>query len=117
VNQIFYGHSFNVPKLDDFVLPISKARVHNTGTNVTDTVIEPVKKTNRLATVEEGFPQSSARNFIANQVSQPFFYYLDVPVITIAGKDVSMPYAANLEKLALPNVAEVVEAVEAVTSR
>ena len=154
-NEILYGHSFDVPKLDDFVLPIGKARIHKKGKDVTivswsigmtyvvkaevelaglgidaeiidlrtirpmdlDTVIASVKKTNRLVVVEEGFPQSSVGDFIANQVSQRAFDFLDAPVITIAGKDVPMPYAANLEKLALPNVGEVVEAVKAVTYR
>ena len=67
--------------------------------------------------VEEGFPQSSVGDFVANRVSQGAFDHLDAPVVTIAGKDVPMPYAANLEKLALPSVAEVVEAVKAVTYR
>jgi pyruvate dehydrogenase E1 component beta subunit len=154
-NEILYGHSFDVPKLDDFVLPIGKARIHKAGSHVTivsfgigmtyvvkaeaelggmgidaeiidlrtirpmdlDTVIASVKKTNRLVVVEEGFPQSSVGDFIANQVSQRAFDWLDAPVVTIAGKDVPMPYAANLEKLALPSVAEVVEAVKAVTYR
>jgi len=142
-----------VPKLDDFVLPIGKARIHKQGKDVTivsfgigmtyvvkaeaelremgvdaeiidlrtirpmdlDTVIASVKKTNRLVVVEEGFPQSSVGDFVANQVSQRAFDWLDAPVITIAGKDVPMPYAANLEKLALPTDGEVVEAVKAVT--
>ncbi|MBN9241176.1 MAG: pyruvate dehydrogenase complex E1 component subunit beta [Mesorhizobium sp.] len=154
-NEILYGHSFDVPKLDDFVLPIGKARIHKAGKDVTivswgigmtyavkaeaelakmgidaeiidlrtirpmdlETVIASVKKTNRLVTVEEGFPQSSVGDFIANQVSRQAFDYLDAPVITVAGKDVPMPYAANLEKLALPNVGEVIEAVKAVTYR
>jgi len=154
-NEILYGQHFDVPKLDDFVLPIGKARIHKTGKDVTivswsigmtyavkaeaelrgmgidveiidlrtirpmdlDTVIASVRKTNRLVVVEEGFPQSSVGDFIANQVSQRAFDYLDAPVITIAGKDVPMPYAANLEKLALPNVGEVIEAVKAVTYR
>jgi len=154
-NEILYGQTFDVPKLDDFVLPIGKARIHKTGKDVTmvsfgigmtylvkaeaelrgmgidcelidlrtirpmdlDTVIASVKKTNRLVVVEEGFPQSSVGDYIANQVSQRAFDFLDAPVITIAGKDVPMPYAANLEKLALPNVAEVIEAVKAVTYR
>jgi pyruvate dehydrogenase E1 component beta subunit len=154
-NEILYGHSFDVPKLDDFVLPIGKARIHKEGRDVTivswgigmtyavkaeaelrgmgidveivdlrtirpmdlDTVIASVKKTNRLVVVEEGYPQSSVGDFIANQVSQRAFDHLDAPVITIAGKDVPMPYAANLEKLALPNVGEVVAAVKAVTYR
>ncbi len=154
-NEILYGQTFDVPKLDDFVLPIGKARVHKTGKDVTlvsfgigmtyavkaeaeltklgidaeiidlrtirpldlDTVVASVKKTNRLVTIEEGFPQSSVGDHIAAQVSQRAFDWLDAPVITIAGKDVPMPYAANLEKLALPNVAEIVEAVKAVTYR
>ncbi|MCC6205039.1 MAG: pyruvate dehydrogenase complex E1 component subunit beta [Hyphomicrobiales bacterium] len=154
-NEILYGHSFDVPKLDDFVLPIGKARIHKAGKDVTlvswgigmtylvkaevelagmgidaeiidlrtirpmdlDSVVASVKKTNRLVVVEEGFPQSSVGDFIANQVSQRAFDHLDAPVITIAGKDVPMPYAANLEKLALPNVGEVIEAVKAVTYR
>lgn len=151
-NEILYGHSFEVPKMDDFVLPIGKARIHKTGKDVTivsfgigmtyavkaveeltkdgidvelidlrtirpmdlPTVIESVKKTGRLVTVEEGFPQSSVGDFIANTVQREAFDYLDAPVVTIAGKDVPMPYAANLEKLALPNVGEVVQAVKAV---
>ncbi|MCT8999502.1 pyruvate dehydrogenase complex E1 component subunit beta [Chelativorans intermedius] len=154
-NEILYGQTFDVPKLDDFVLPIGKARIHKKGSDVTivsfgigmtyavkaeeqlremgidaeiidlrtirpmdlDTVIESVKKTNRLVTVEEGFPQSSVGDHIASQVMQRAFDHLDAPVITITGKDVPMPYAANLEKLALPSVAEVVEAVKAVTYR
>src|SRR5262245_13722540 len=154
-NEILYGHSFEVPRLDDFVLPIGKARIHKQGSQVTivsfgigmtyvvkaeaelrgmgidaeiidlrtirpmdlDTVIASVKKTNRLVVVEEGFPQSSVGDFVANQVSQRAFDWLDAPVITVAGKDVPMPYAANLEKLALPSVAEVIEAVKAVTYR
>jgi pyruvate dehydrogenase E1 component beta subunit len=80
-----------------------------------DTIIASVKKTNRLVVVEEGFPQSSVGDYIANQVSQRAFDYLDAPVITVAGKDVPMPYAANLEKLALPNIGEVIQAVKAVT--
>ena len=154
-NEILYGQSFEVPKLDDFVLPIGKARIHKTGKDVTivsfgigmtyavkaeaelaamgidaeiidlrtirpldfDTVFASVKKTNRLVVVEEGFPQSSVGDFIANRVQREIFDYLDAPVITIAGKDVPMPYAANLEKLALPSVDEVVDAVKAVTYR
>jgi pyruvate dehydrogenase E1 component beta subunit len=151
-NEILYGHSFEVPKMDDFVLPIGKARLHKAGKDVTmvswgigmtyavkavdeltkegidvelidlrtirpmdlPAIIESVKKTGRLVTVEEGFPQSSVGDFISNTVQREAFDYLDAPVITIAGKDVPMPYAANLEKLALPNVGEVIQAVKAV---
>ena len=151
-NEILYGQSFDVPKLDDFVLPIGKARIHKKGSDVTvvsfgigmtyalkaiaelekdgidvelidlrtirpmdlPTVIESVKKTGRLVTVEEGYPQSSVGTEIASRVMQQAFDYLDAPILTIAGKDVPMPYAANLEKLALPNVGEVVQAVKTV---
>ncbi len=151
-NEILYGQSFDVPKMDDFVLPIGKARIHRKGSDVTivsfgigmtyavkavaelekegidaelidlrtlrpmdlPTVIESVKKTGRLVTVEEGYPQNSIGTEIATRVMQQAFDYLDAPVLTIAGKDVPMPYAANLEKLALPSVAEVVQAVKTV---
>ncbi|MFC6444389.1 pyruvate dehydrogenase complex E1 component subunit beta [Shinella zoogloeoides] len=151
-NEILYGQSFEVPKMDDFVLPIGKARIHKKGNDVTvvsfgigmtyalkaiaelekdgidvelidlrtirpmdlPTVIESVKKTGRLVVVEEGFPQSSVGTEIATRVMQQAFDYLDAPILTIAGKDVPMPYAANLEKLALPNVGEVVQAVKTV---
>jgi len=152
-NEILYGQTFDVPRLDDFILPIGKARIHRPGSDCTivsfgigmtyavkaaeelsgqgidceiidlrtlrpmdlPAVIESVRKTGRLVTVEEGFPQNSVGDYIANQVTRAAFDYLDAPPITIAGKDVPMPYAANLEKLALPSVAEVVEAVKTVT--
>ncbi|MDR2312307.1 MAG: pyruvate dehydrogenase complex E1 component subunit beta [Brucellaceae bacterium] len=152
-NEVMYGHTFDVPDIEDFVLPIGKARIHKVGKDATivsfgigmtyaikaaeelaeigidveiidlrtirpmdmPTVIESVKKTGRLVTVEEGYPQSSVGTEIATRVMQQAFDYLDAPIMTIAGKDVPMPYAANLEKLALPSVAEVVEAVKAVT--
>lgn len=152
-NEILYGQTFDVPKMDDFVLPIGKARTHRQGNDCTivsfgigmtyaikaadelaemgieceiidlrtirpmdlPAVIASVKKTGRLVTVEEGFPQSSVGDFIANRVMREAFDYLDAPVMTIAGKDVPMPYAANLEKLALPNVGEIIDAVKAVT--
>jgi pyruvate dehydrogenase E1 component beta subunit len=83
----------------------------------TAAILTSVKKTNRLVTVEEGFPQSSVGNFITSVVMQEAFDYLDAPVINLCGKDVPMPYAANLEKLALITTAEVVEAVHKVTYR
>ena len=151
-NEILYGQHFDVPKLDDFTVPIGKARIHRPGNDVTvvsfgigmtyatkavaeleaqgidvelidlrtirpmdlPAIIESVKKTGRLVTVEEGYPQSSVGTEIATRVMQQAFDYLDAPILTIAGKDVPMPYAANLEKLALPSVAEVVDAVKAV---
>jgi pyruvate dehydrogenase E1 component beta subunit len=154
-NEILYGQSFDVPKLDDFVLPIGKARIARAGNDVTlvsfsigmtyavkaaeelakegieaevidlrtirpmdiDTVIESVKKTGRAVTVEEGWPQSGVGSEIVAQLMEKAFDYLDAPVLRVTGKDVPMPYAANLEKLALPSVAEVIEAVKAVTYR
>ena len=151
-NEILYGKSFEVPKLDDWIVPIGKARIARAGSHVTivsfgigmtyslaaaeklagegieaevidlrtlrpmdlATVIESVKKTNRCVAVEEGYPQFSVTSEIAAQVMTYAFDYLDAPVARVAGKDVPMPYAANLEKLALPNVDEVVAAVKGV---
>jgi pyruvate dehydrogenase E1 component subunit beta len=79
-----------------------------------DTVIESVKKTNRCVTVEEGWPQGSVGSEIAARLMAEAFDYLDAPVLRVAGKDVPMPYAANLEKLALPNVDQVIEAARSV---
>jgi pyruvate dehydrogenase E1 component beta subunit len=154
-NEILYGHSSPVPKLDNFVLPIGIARVVRPGNDVTivswsmgmtyalkaaeelakegidaevidlrtlkpmdsDTIVESVKKTARLITVEEGWKQSGVGAEIAARVMEDAFDYLDAPVIRVSGKDVPMPYAANLEKLALPSVAEVVEAAKTVCYR
>jgi pyruvate dehydrogenase E1 component beta subunit len=154
-NEILYGSTGLVPKVDDFVLPIGKARIARKGADVTivsfsmgmryatqateklvaagvdvelidlrtlrpldiDTVIESVKKTGRLVTVEEGWPQNGIGSEISAQVMEKAFDYLDAPVLRVTGKDVPMPYAANLEKLALPNVDEVIAAVNAVTYR
>jgi pyruvate dehydrogenase E1 component subunit beta len=154
-NEILYGQSFPVPKLDDFVLPIGKARIARAGNDVTivsfsmgmsyalkaaeelakegieaevidlrtlrpmdtDTIITSVKKTGRIVTVEEGWPQAGIGAEIAARVVEHAFDFLDAPVTRVSGKDVPMPYAANLEKLALPTVAEVVEAAKAVCYR
>jgi pyruvate dehydrogenase E1 component beta subunit len=154
-NEIVYGRSFPVPKLDDFVLPIGKARVVRAGSHVTlvaysicvgmiieaaealakegieaelidlrslrpldtATVIESVKKTNRLVTVEQGWPIASIGAEVAAQVVDQAFDYLDAPPTRVTGKDVPMPYAANLEKLALPHVDDVVAAAKAVCYR
>ena len=83
----------------------------------TETVIESVKKTNRLVTVEQGWPICSIGTEIVAQVVEKAFDYLDAPPTKVTGKDVPMPYAANLEKLALPHVQDVVEAVKAVCYR
>ncbi len=152
-NEILYGHSFQVPKMDDLVLPIGKARVHRKGRDVTlvsfgigmtyavkaaeelaqmgidaeiidlrtirpmdvPAIVESVKKTHRCVTIEEGYPQGSVGSEIAAQLMSEAFDHLDAPVLRITGKDVPMPYAANLEKLALPSVKEVIDAVKAVT--
>ncbi len=154
-NEIVYGRSFPVPKLDDYVLPIGKARVIKQGADVTlvshsigvglileaaealakegidaelidlrtlrpldtDTVIESVKKTNRLVTVEQGWPVCSIGSEIAAQVVEKAFDWLDAPPAKVCGQDVPMPYAANLEKLALPTVDDVVAAAKSVCYR
>ena len=82
-----------------------------------ETVVASVKKTARAVTVEEGWKQSGVGAEIAARLMEEAFDYLDAPVMRVTGKDVPMPYAANLEKLALPSVAEVVEAAKAVCYR
>jgi pyruvate dehydrogenase E1 component beta subunit len=154
-NEILYGHSSPVPKLDDFVLPIGKARIARAGKDVTiiswsmgmnyalkaaeelagegidaevidlrtlrpmdtATLVESVKKTGRAVTVEEGWKQSGVGAEVAARLMEEAFDYLDAPVARVSGKDVPMPYAANLEKLALPSVADVVEAAKSVCYR
>src|ERR1700722_4810029 len=154
-NEIVYGRSFDVPKIDDFVLPIGKARVVKKGADVTlvsysitvglcleaaeklaaegidaeiidlrtlrpldmETVLESVKKTNRLVTVEQAWPVCSIGTEVGYQVTRDAFDYLDAPPVKVTGKDVPMPYAANLEKLALPTVDDVIAAVKAVSYR
>jgi pyruvate dehydrogenase E1 component beta subunit len=82
-----------------------------------DTIIESIKKTNRCITVEEGWPVNSIGSYLSSEIMVRAFDWLDAPVLKVSGKDVPMPYAANLEKLALPTVAEVIEAAKAVTYR
>ena len=151
-NEILYGRSFPVPKIDDFVLPIGKARIVKHGNDVTlvsysisvgtceeaarklaeegidaeiidlrtlrpldmDAVIASVKKTNRIVTVEQAWPICSIGSEVASRVALEAFDYLDAPPTKVTGKDVPMPYAANLEKLALPTVDDVIAAVKAV---
>jgi len=83
----------------------------------TTTVLNSVMKTNRCVTVEEGWPQGSVGSYVSSVIMQQAFDYLDAPVINCTGKDVPMPYAANLEKLALTTTEEVVAAVKQVTYR
>ena len=80
-------------------------------------LIASVRKTNRCVTVEEGFPVCSIGNHLSAVLMEKAFDYLDAPVINCTGKDVPMPYAANLEKLALVTTAEVIAACKAVTYR
>jgi pyruvate dehydrogenase E1 component beta subunit len=82
-----------------------------------ETVIASVQKTNRCVAVEEGFPQSGVTAEIGMKIMEAAFDYLDAPVARVTGKDVPMPYAANLEKLALPNIGDVVAAAKAVCYR
>jgi pyruvate dehydrogenase E1 component beta subunit len=154
-NEILYGKSFEVPKLDDFTVPFGKARIWREGSDVTivsfgigmtyaleaadklaeegisaevidlrtlrpldyDTVLASVMKTNRCVTVEEGWPVASIGNHLSAVIMERAFDYLDAPVINCTGKDVPMPYAANLEKLALVTTDEVIAAVKQVTYR
>jgi pyruvate dehydrogenase E1 component beta subunit len=154
-NEMLYGHSGEVPKRDDFVIPIGKARIARAGSHVTivswsngmtyalkaadelakdgieaevidlrtlrpmdtETIVASVMKTGRAVTVEEGWQQSGVGAEIVARLMEHAFDYLDAPVARVSGKDVPMPYAANLEKLALPTVAEVVAAAKAVCYR
>jgi pyruvate dehydrogenase E1 component beta subunit len=83
----------------------------------TDTIVASVQKTGRAVTVEEGWQQSGVGAEIAARIMEHAFDYLDAPVVRVSGKEVPMPYAANLEKLALPSVAEVIEAAKTVCYR
>ncbi len=83
----------------------------------TETILASVRKTNRCVTVEEGWPQGSVGGYISSVIMQEAFDYLDAPVIVCTGKDVPMPYAANLEKHALLTADEVVDACKKVTYR
>ena len=149
-NEILYGHTFDCPVSEDFVLPIGKAKVEREGTDVTivafsimvdvalkaaetlaeqgisaevinlrtirpldiETIVASVKKTNRVVSVEEGWPFAGIGAEIAMTVTEHCFDWLDAPPVRVAGLDVPMPYAANLEKLALPQPDWVVDAVK-----
>jgi pyruvate dehydrogenase E1 component beta subunit len=82
-----------------------------------DTVLDSVRKTNRMVTVEEGWPVGAIGNHLSAHVMTHAFDYLDAPVLNVCGKDVPMPYAANLERHALVTTDEVIEAVNQVTYR
>jgi pyruvate dehydrogenase E1 component beta subunit len=149
-NEILYGSHGPVPKVDDWLVPIGKARIARAGSDVTivsfargmvyaleaaealakdgikaevidlrtlrpldlDTVIASARKTNRIVTVEEAWPVCSVGSEICAQVAMQAFDHLDAPPVKVSGADVPMPYAANLEKLALPSTERVVAAVK-----
>ena len=151
-NEILYGQSFDVPTSEDFVIPIGRAKIERSGSDVTivaysimvgkaleaakelaelgidaevinlrtirpldrHTILESVKKTNRIVTVEEGWPYAGIGSEIAALCGEHAFDYLDAPVTRVCGKDVPMPYAANLEALALPQPSHIIEAVKKV---
>jgi pyruvate dehydrogenase E1 component beta subunit len=151
-NEILYGATGEVPKDDQWLVPIGKARIARTGSHVTivsfargvvyaleaaerlagegleaevidlrslrpidwDTILASLRKTNRLVTVEEAWPVCSVGSEICAQAAIQAFDYLDAPPAKISGADVPMPYAANLERLALPSVEQVVAAAKSV---
>jgi pyruvate dehydrogenase E1 component beta subunit len=154
-NELLYGQHFDVPQLDDYVLPIGKARIVRPGKDVTivsysigvglaleaaealagegvdaevidlrtlrpldtATVLESLKKTNRMVVVEEGWPTCSISSEIIAVAMEQGFDDLDAPVLRVTNEDVPLPYAANLEKLALVDTARVIAAVKKVTYR
>jgi len=148
-NEILYGHTFDCPTAEDFVLPIGRAKIERAGEHVTivafsimvgvamqaaetlaaqgisaevinlrtlrpldiGTVVASVKKTNRIVTVEEGWPFAGIGAEVNMQIIEQCFDWLDAPPTRVHGLDVPLPYAANLEKLALPQADWVVDAV------
>jgi len=151
-HELIYGESFDVPDMDDFILPIGKAKVRREGTDVTitahsrmvgfaleaadilagegisaevidlrtirpldtDTIVESVKKTNRIVCAEEGWGRCGVGAEVAAVVTQDAFDYLDAPPARVFQKDVPLPYAGNLEALSLPGVDDIVQAVKSV---
>jgi pyruvate dehydrogenase E1 component beta subunit len=154
-HEMLYGHEFDVPEGDDWIVPIGKAKVRRVGKDVTltahsrmvgvaldaaeklaaegieaevidlrtlrpldhATIVESVKKTNRLVSVEEGWAPMGVGAEVIARVVEHAFDYLDAPPLRVAQEDVPMPYAANLEALALPSVDKVVSAAKAVCYR
>jgi pyruvate dehydrogenase E1 component beta subunit len=154
-NEVLYGQSFEVPDVEDYVLPIGAAKILRQGKDVTitafslmvgraleaadalselgieaevidlrtirpldtTTIVSSVKKTNRLVSVEEGWPQSGIGAELAAMVMEQAFDWLDAPVFRVTGRDVPMPYAANLERLAVPQSVDIVEAAKTVCYR
>ena len=154
-HELLYGDTMEIPAVDDWVLPIGKAKVAREGTDVTivsysrgvkfsleaaetlagegisaevvdlrtlrpldaETVINSVKKTNRIVTVEEGWAPCGVGAEIGWQVTQHAFDYLDAPPTRVTQEDTPLPYAANLEALSLPNAEKIVNAVKSVMYR
>ena len=152
-HEMVYGTEFDVPKVDDWVLPIGKAKIRRPGRDVTivtysrpvgmalkaaeelakegievevvdlrtirpmdiATVVESVKRTNRLVTVEEGWGPMGVGAYVAAKVVEEAFDYLDAPPARVHQEDVPLPYAANLEALSLPSVEKIIRAVKQVT--
>ena len=154
-NELLYGRSFEVPQVDDWVLPIGKARIMRPGGQVTivsysigvglaleaadklaedgvacevidlrtlrpldmATVLQSLAKTHHLVVVEEGWPTCSISAEIAARVMEEGFDDLDAPVLRVTDEDVPLPYAANLEKLALVSADKVIATVNKVLGR
>ena len=151
-NELVYGRSFDVPDLDDYVLPIGKARIMREGSDVTivsysigvglaleaaetlagegidtevidlrtlrpldrETILTSLAKTNRLVIAEEGWPTCSIASEVQAICMEEGFDHLDAPVLRVCNEDVPLPYAANLEKLALIDAPRIVDAVKKV---
>jgi len=154
-HEMMYGHEFDIPDVEDWVVPIGKAKVRRQGSDVTlvaysrmvgfalqaaeelakegisaevidlrtirpmdhDTILESVKKTNRLVTVEEGWGPMGVGAEIVARITEFGFDYLDAPPLRVHQEDVPLPYAANLEALSLPSVPKIVKAAKTVCYR
>jgi pyruvate dehydrogenase E1 component beta subunit len=154
-HEMMYGHEFDIPDVEDWVVPIGKAKIRRSGSDVTlvaysrmvgfalqaaeelakegisaevidlrtirpmdhDTILESVKKTNRLVTVEEGWGPMGVGAEIVARITEFGFDYLDAPPLRVHQEDVPLPYAANLEALSLPSVPKIVKAAKTVCYR
>ena len=154
-HEMLYGHEFDVPEGEDWVVPIGKAKIRRLGKDVTltahsrmvgvaleaaeklaaegidaevidlrtlrpldhETIVESVKKTNRLVSVEEGWAPMGVGAEVVARVVEFAFDHLDAPPLRVAQEDVPMPYAANLEALSLPTVDKIIKAAKAVCYR
>ena len=154
-HEMMYGQEFDIPDVEDWIVPIGKAKVRRQGGDVTltahsrmvglaltaaeklaaegieaevvdirtlrpldhETIVESVKKTSRLVSVEEGWSPMGVGAEVVARVTEHAFDYLDAPPLRVAQEDVPLPYAANLEALALPSVDKIVKAVKAVCYR